>query len=102
MEHDMTDQTSGAVMRRPQIDIVTLGLSLSSFLVISFVLCIAFGLIAPGWALHRPWLQFFPGFEWLTVRGVLIGLVLSVIYGWYVALVFGSLFNYFAARASSQ
>lgn len=82
----------------PHIDVTALGLSLSSFFVVSYVLCIASGLIVPGWGLHQPWLQFFPGFEWLTLRGFLIGLVESAVYGWYVALVLGPLFNLFAAR----
>jgi len=60
---------------------------------------IAAGLIAPAWALHQPWLQFFPGFEWLTLPGFLIGLAEAVAYGWYVALVFGWLFNVCAARS---
>jgi hypothetical protein len=103
MEDDMTDHTGNgaSATRSPavlRIDVVALGLSLSSFFVISYVLCIASGLIAPGWGLHQPWLQFFPGFEWLTLRGFLIGLVESVVYGWYVALVLGPLFNLFAAR----
>jgi len=48
---------------------------------------------------HKPWLQFFPGFEWLTTKGFLIGLGESFVYGWYVALVFGPLYNLFAARS---
>lgn len=75
-----------------------LGLALSVFFVISYVLCIASGLVLPDWELHKPWLQFFPGFEWLTLQGVLIGLVESIIYAWYVAVLFGWLFNAFIAR----
>lgn len=96
----MTDRTADEPTRAPppQLDVLVLGLSLSSFFVITYGLCIALGLIAPSWALHEPWLQFFPGFEWLTLRGFLIGLVESIVYGWYVALVFGALFNWFARR----
>ena len=83
--------------RSPQIPITALGLSLSAFFAITYLLCIASGLIVPDWGLHQPWLQFFPGFEWLTIRGFLIGLVEAVVYGWYVAVVFGALFNFFAS-----
>jgi hypothetical protein len=48
--------------------------------------------------MHQPWLQFYPGFVWLTPGSVLLGLVENVVYAWYVALVFGGLFNLVAAR----
>jgi hypothetical protein len=73
---------------------------MGSFLAISFIGCILLGLVVPDAGLHRPWLQFFPGFEWLTARGVILGLVWTQVYAWYTALVFGSLFNFFAARSS--
>ena len=79
-----------------QLPLVALGLSVSIFFVITYILCILLGLIWPDWSMHQPWLQFFPGFEWLTVKGFSIGLVEAVLYGWYVAFVFGSLFNFFA------
>lgn len=83
--------------RASVIPIVPFGLSLSAFFAISYVLCILSGLVVPTWALHQPWLQFFPGFEWLTLQGFLIGLVEAIAYGWYVAVVFGALFNFFAS-----
>ena len=48
--------------------------------------------------MHQPWLQFFPGFVWLTPGSVLLGLAESVAYAWYVALVLGGLFNLVATR----
>lgn len=79
-----------------QLPLVPLGLSVSIFFVFTYILCILGGLIWPDWSIHQPWLQFFPGFEWLTVKGFIIGLVEAVLYGWYVAAVFGGLFNFFA------
>ena len=93
-----TDTTSPA--RVVHIPITALGFSLSGFFAISFLLCILLGLVVPDVGMHRPWLQFFPGFEWVTPRGVVIGLVWTQVYGWYTALVLGSLFNFFAARSS--
>ncbi len=84
--------------RVSQIPLIPFGLSVSAFFVISYVLCILSGLIVPGWSMHQPWLQFFPGFEWLTVKGFIIGLLEAIVYGWYVAFLFGWLFNFFAAR----
>jgi hypothetical protein len=79
-----------------QLPLVPLGLSVSIFFVITYVLCILSGLIVPDWSMHQPWLQFFPGFEWLTVKGFIIGFVEAVLYGWYAAFLFGWLFNFFA------
>jgi hypothetical protein len=79
-----------------------LGTSLSAFLAISFLLCVALGLVAPGWGMHQPWLQFLPGFTWLTWPSVLLGLAESVAYGWYVALVFVPLFNAASARLDPE
>lgn len=87
--------SAGSIVKIP---ITALGLSLCSFFAISFVGCLLLGLIVPDAGMHRPWLQFFPGFEWITPLGVIIGLVWTQVYGWYTALVLGSLFNFFAAR----
>lgn len=80
------------------MNVFVLGWTLSSFFVITYVLCIASGMIIPDWEMHRPWLQFFPGFEWLTVAGFFIGLAEAIIYGWYVAVVLVPLYNFFQAR----
>jgi hypothetical protein len=82
------------------IPLTAVGLSLGSFFAISFLACILLRLVVPDAGLHRPWLQFFPGFEWVTARGVIIGLVWTQVYAWYTALAFGSLFHFFAARSS--
>lgn len=82
----------------PQVPVAALGWSLSTFLVVSYLLCVLLGLVAPAWGLHRPWLQFLPGFTWLTWPSFFLGLTESFAYGWYVALVFGLLFNLFASR----
>ena len=80
-----------------QVPIITLGLSLSVFFTIAYLLCLAFILIIPDVRLHVPWFQFLPGFS-LSAPGILLGLVESVAYGWYVGLLFGFLFNFFARR----
>ena len=82
----------------PKISIQRFATALSMFFVITYLICIASGLVLPDWKLHEPWLQFFPGFEWLTLQGVLIGLIESIAYAWYVAVLFGWLFNVFVAK----
>lgn len=81
-----------------RIPVIAFGMSLGLFLAITFVLCVAFDLIFPRMAMYETWLRLLPGFTWLSWRSFLLGLVESFAYGWYVALVFGPLFNYFAAR----
>lgn len=90
--------SSLTVSPRQRLSIVVVGSSLGAFLAISFLLCIGLGLILPGWGLHKPWLQFLPGFTWLTWPSFMLGLVESVAYGWYVALVFVPLFNALTSR----
>ena len=95
-----TENTLGAA-RAPattRIPVVALGLSLSIFLALSFTLCVLLGLVIPDWGLHQPWLQFFPGFTWLTWPAFLLGLIESFAYGWYVAVIFAPLYNLFAGR----
>lgn len=83
-----------------RLSVVALGISLSAFLGISFLLCVVLGLVLPG--LPMPWLQFLPGFTWLTWPSLLLGLAESVAYGWYVALVFVPLFNAVSVRLAPE
>lgn len=82
----------------PRLPMVALGMSLGLFLAITFVLCVAYDLIFPGQAMYETWLRLLPGFTWLSWPSFFLGLAESFAYGWYVALVFVPLFNFFAAR----
>jgi hypothetical protein len=81
-----------------RLALVPLGLSITLFLVISYILCVLLGLIWWDAGLHRPWLQFLPGFTWLDWRSFVLGLIETFAYGWYIALAFTPLFNFFSAR----
>lgn len=87
-------------MQPTRVPVLALGTSLGFFLGITFVLCVGFDLIFPQHAMYRSWQPLLPGFTWLTWPSFFLGLVESVAYGWYVALVFGPLYNFFAARAA--
>jgi hypothetical protein len=81
------------------VPIAALGMSLSLFFAISFVLCIVGYLIMPGLPVkHEALAIFLPGFELLTWQGFVIGLAESYAWGWYIALILGSLYNFFATR----
>jgi hypothetical protein len=81
-----------------RLRLVPVGMSVGLLFVISYVLCVALGLVWWEGGLHQPWLQFLPGFSWLSPGTFLLGLVESFAYGWYVALVFVPLFNFFSTR----
>ena len=86
----------------PRLPILPLGLSLGIFLAITFVLCVGFDLLFPGMAMYQTWLKLLPGFTWLSWPSFLLGLVESFAYGWYVALVFGPLYNFFVTRLARR
>lgn len=82
------------------IPVVALGMSLAIFFVVSYLACIVLYLLAPGWVVNHAMLALFlPGFELLSWPSFFLGLVESFGYGWYIALIFGPLYNYFATRA---
>jgi hypothetical protein len=83
------------------IPIVTLGLSLSLFLLISYMICIAGYLWLPGFPVQHAALSIFlPGFELLSWRSFCLGMAESFIWGWYIALVFGALYNFIGQRVA--
>lgn len=83
---------------RPRIPVWAFGLSLSIFIALSYALCVGFDLLFPAHAMYRAWAPLLPGFTWISWPSFGIGLVESFAYGWYIALIFGPLFNFFSAR----
>ena len=81
------------------VSIPTLGLSLSLFLALSYVLCILGYVLLPGLPIqHSALAIFLPGFRLLTWGSFLAGLAESFAWGWYVAFVFGWIYNFVARR----
>lgn len=80
------------------IPILPLGLGLSLFLSISYVLCVLFGIFLAEGSLHHQLLELLPGFTWLTWAGFIAGLAWTIAAAWYAAFVFAPLYNYFASR----
>jgi hypothetical protein len=76
---------------------VTWALALSAALL--YLLCIAYGIVNPVGGHMREFLAItLPGFEWLTVKGFLIGLVKSFLYGALAGLVYVPIYNSLARR----
>jgi hypothetical protein len=79
------------------LSVVVLGSSLSAFLAISYVLCVLYGLFDVK-GMHQLLSSLLPGFTWITWPSFFLGLVYSIVVGWYVALIFAPLFNFFSRR----
>lgn len=77
------------------------GWTLSTFLLLTYLACVAFGLLSPEtMRMHRAWAPLLPGFEWLTLQGFLAGAVGSFVYGWYAAVILVPLYNFFSRKAA--
>lgn len=93
--HAGTPLPVGSVARIP---VIAFGTSLGLFFSLTFVLCVLFDLWFPTMAMYETWLRLLPGFTWLSWPSFFLGLIESFAYGWYVALVFGPLYNFFAVK----
>jgi hypothetical protein len=97
-EHEVRAGMPLAPRTTARIAVVALGMSLGLFFAITFVLCVLFDLWFPGMAMYETWLRLLPGVTWFSWPSFFLGLAESFAYGWYVALVFAPLYNFFAAR----
>ena len=83
----------------PRISVFVVGLSLSLFLTISYVLCVIGYLVLPGLPIeHSALAIFLPGFALLTWPSFVLGAIESFAGGWYIALIFSLRSNFFAGR----
>jgi hypothetical protein len=99
----MFEPPHSLVCQHPRISVFVLGLSLSLFLIISYVLCVIGFRVLPDLPIKHSALSIFlPGFALLSWRTFVIGAVESFAWGWYIALIFCPLFNFFAARGSHR
>jgi cytochrome c biogenesis protein CcdA len=84
------------------LSIIAVGHATSLTLAITFSICVVFDLLFPDMAMYQVWIKLLPGFEWITWRSYLLGVVESYGYGWYFALVWVPLYNVFAALQSKR
>ncbi|MFV2031345.1 MAG: DUF5676 family membrane protein [Gammaproteobacteria bacterium] len=84
------------------IPLRAVGHASSLFLVITYLLCVMFDLLFPDLAMFQVWLKLLPGFEWLSWKSFFLGLVESWAYGWYFALIWVPIYNFFAARVEIE
>jgi hypothetical protein len=73
--------------------------ALLTVLVVSYVLCVAAGLVFDRSTMYRAWLPLLPGFAWPpTVGGFLVGLLWVVGYSVYGAALIVLPYNYVVRR----
>jgi len=82
-----------------QLPLFAIGNATSLFLAVSYSLCVGFDLVFPEYAMYQAWQKLLPGFEWISWKSYLIGLIESYGYGWYFALIWVPLYNVFTARS---
>ena len=84
------------------ISFSAVGHASSLFLAITFAVCVIFDLLFPSHAMYQAWQKLLPGFEWISWKSFLLGLVESYGYGWYFTLIWVPLYNVFATRGSRR
>ena len=81
------------------LNIKVVSWALATTALISFVVCVGYGLVTPeSLHMHGFLEQVLPGFKWLTLQGFAIGMVESFLYGAYAGLVYVPVYNFFARR----
>lgn len=85
-----------------RLSLIAVGHASSMLLAISFVLCVAFGILFPGAAMFRAWQLLLPGFQWLSWWSFLLGLAESYAYGWYVAALWVPAYNFASRHAVGE
>ena len=86
--------------RAARIPIQALGWSLGIFFAITFTICVVFDLVIPGQSMTSLWNPLLPWVDGISFGGYVLGIVETLLYGWFVALIFGPLFNFFAERSA--
>jgi hypothetical protein len=78
------------------------GWTLSTFLLLSYLICVAFGLLSPDrFDMHEAWAPLLPGFEWITWQGFIAGAIGSFLYGWYIAILIVPIYAFFGREKSA-
>ncbi len=84
------------------LDWKVVGFSTGCFLSFTYVLCVLFDLIFPGYAMYEAWIRLLPGFEWISWWSFFLGLIESFLYGIYIGLVFTPFYNLFNMKFGKQ
>ena len=100
MQSIFAARTTGGEGEVSSLSIKRLGLSLSTFFAISYVICIMGYLLMPDFPVqHEALAIFLPGFKLLSWQSYFLGLIESFAWGWYIAAVFAPLYKLFGRVA---
>ena len=80
-----------------RLDWKVLSSSWACFLVLAYVLCVAFDLLFDS-HMYRSWMDLLPGFRWISWGSFLIGLVGTIAYGVFIGVVFAPIHNFFLVK----
>ena len=83
---------------KPGLSFAAVGHASSLFLAITFSVCVAFDLLFPAHAMYQAWQKLLPGFEWISWKSFLVGLIESYGYGWYFTLIWVPIYNVSVGR----
>jgi len=81
-------------MRLAKLDLTGFGVALSGTLVVLVIICAAAAAVLPGWQLAHSWLSLFSPNAPGSIRNFNEGTVYCIIFGWIIAAVFVSAYNY--------
>ncbi len=84
------------------VPLLAVGHATSLFLALSFILCVAFDLLFPNYAMYQSWQALVPGFVWLSWKSFLVGLLETWAYGWYFALIWVPIYNFVALKGEKR
>lgn len=80
------------------LSVVPLGFTLSTFFVVTYILCLLAALVLPTQGMRLVFEAVIPGFVWLNAISVVTGLLWAAFVGWYFAVLFVPIRNYFFRR----
>ena len=91
----------GIAHAHTRLSISGLGWGFSAALVVLFVLCMLAALFVPIRAAHG-WVALFSDAPVSSTRIWIDGLIWSIVAGWLIALVFGTVYNWIVARRAPE
>ncbi|WP_154224697.1 DUF5676 family membrane protein [Marinicella rhabdoformis] len=85
-----------------KISLKAVGHATSILLAATFTICVIFDLIFPDHAMYKSWIQLLPGVQWISWQSFFLGLIETYAYGWYFALIWVPLYNYFSKNPNKK
>lgn len=84
------------------ISLKAFGHATSLLLLFTFVVCVFFDLLFPEHAMFKAWQDLLPGFEFINLKSFFLGAIESYAYGWYFALIWVPIYNYFVSKEGKK